>query len=145
MASDRIFGLFAILGALAYIAGASQTQTSFMSDPMGPKAFPYLIGGAAVLSGLVMVIRPNEEPDWPSLKTFGSLLIAVAVMVIYAKTLKPLGFLIPTAVTAAILSYQISPRPVPALLVGVGLSAGLYALFKFVLGLSLVALPKGLF
>ena len=91
-----------------------------------------------------MMFRPDDEPEWPGIGSFLSLLLSVVVLVGYAYALKPLGFLIPTAIAAAILSYQISPRPVFSVLGGLGLSLGLYALFRFVLGLSLVGLPKGL-
>jgi len=143
VASDRVFGLFVMMVALAYIASAFQIQTSFMADPVGSKTFPVLIGAVAAVCGGVMVLRPDPEPDWPELRTIGALLISVLVMVLFAYALKPLGFLIPTAVTAAILSYQISPRPLPALLVGLGLSVGLFLLFKYALGLGLVPFPKG--
>ncbi len=142
--SDRIFGLVAILGALAYGAGALQIQTSFMSDPVGSKTFPLVIAGAAGLCGLVMVLRPDPEPDWPGFGSILSIGVSVLVLIGYAYALKPLGFLIPTAIAAGILSYQISPRPIYAALAGVGLSIGLYILFRFLLGLSLVGLPKGL-
>jgi len=145
MASDRIFGLVVIMVALAYIASAFQIQTSFLSDPVGSKTFPILIGAVAALCGAVMILRPDPEPGWPRLTTFGALAITILVMIGFAYTLKPFGFLLPSAVTAAILSYQISPRPVPAMLVGLGFSAGLFALFKYALGLSLVPYPKGLF
>lgn len=144
MASDRIFGLVALMVALAYIASATQIQTSFLSDPVGPKAFPMLVGAVAALCGLVLVVRPDPDPEWPDVRTWGSLLIAVVVLIGYAYALKPMGFLIPTAITAAILSYQISPRAVPAALSGLGLSTGLFVLFKFALGLSLVPFPKGI-
>ena len=140
--SDRIFGLVVVLVALAYVASATQVQTSFLSDPVGPKAFPMMVGSIAALCGAVMVLRPDEEPAWPELRTLGALLVSVVALVIYAYTLKPLGFLIPTAIIASILSYQISPRPVPALLAGFGLSIGLFVLFKFILGLGLTGLPK---
>lgn len=142
MRSDRVFGLVLILIALAYIASAFQIQTSFMSDPVGSKTFPVLIGAVSVICGMVMLLRPDEEPEWPELRTLLSLLLAVVVMVVYAYTLKPLGFLIPTAITAAILSWQISPRPLPAVLTGIGMSVGLFLLFKFVLGLSLAGFPR---
>lgn len=142
MKSDRVFGLVVILGALAFIAGAFQIQTSFLSDPVGAKTFPILVGGVAVLCGLAMVLRPDDEPSWPTLSTLGSIALAGVVMVAYAYALKPGGFLIPTAICAAILSYQISPRALPAAATGVGLSFGLYVIFKFVLGLGLQALPK---
>jgi len=145
MASDRLFGLVVLMTALAYIASATQIQTSFLQDPVGPKAFPMLVGAVAAISALVMIIKPDPSPQWPGLKTFGALLIALCVLVAYAYALKPFGFLLPTAVTASILSYQISPRAIPAVLTGTGLSIGLFVLFKYALKLGLVPFPKGLF
>ena len=144
MASDRIFGLVTLFVALAYIASATQIQTSFLSDPVGPKAFPMLIGAVAALSALVLIFRPDPDPNWPALRTFGNILIAIIVLIIYAYSLKPLGFIIPTIFAAGILSFQISPRALPAAITGLGLSIGLFLLFKFGLGLGLVPFPKGL-
>jgi len=143
--SDRIFGLVVVLVALAYIASATQIQASFLSDPVGPKAFPLLIGAVAALCGAIMILRPDEEPDWPELRTLGALLVSVIVLVAYAYMLKPLGFVIPTAIVAGILSYQINPRVGPAAFAGVGLSVGLFVVFKFILGLGLVGLPRAFF
>ncbi len=142
MASDRILGLVVILVALAYIASATQIQTSFLADPVGPKTFPILIGIAAALAGGVLVFRPDEEPDWPGLATLGALVISVVVLVIYAYSLRPLGFLLPTAIAAGILSYQISQRAVFAAVTGVGLSVLLFLVFRYALGLSLVPFPE---
>ena len=58
MSSDRIFGLVVLGVALAYIASALQIQTSFLSDPVGPKVFPLIIGGVAALASLVLVLKP---------------------------------------------------------------------------------------
>ena len=145
MASDRVFGLVVAVIALAYIASAFQIQTSFLSDPVGPKAFPIMIGAIGALSAMFLVFRPDPEPQWPAARTFGALAIAVIVLVLYAYALRPLGFLMPTAIAAAILSYQISPRPKYAAMVGIGLSAGLFVIFRFALGLGLVPFPRGLF
>ena len=129
--------------ALAFIASATQVQTSFLQDPVGPKAFPMAVGLVAGISGLVMIIRPDPDPVWPVGKKLLSIFFAVVVMVVYAYALKPLGFLIPTAITAAILSYQISPKAPIAAITGVGLSILLFLLFKYALGLGLVPLPQG--
>ncbi len=144
MASDRIFGLVMLFVALGFMASATQIQTSFLTDPVGPKTFPILIGAVAALSSLVMVLRPDPDPDWPVARTWGALLVAVVVLVAYAYALKPLGFIVPTAIAAGILSYQISPNPRAAVFAGSGLSIGLFVLFKFVLDLGLVAFPKAL-
>jgi len=143
MWSDRIFGLVVTLVALAYVASATQIPTSFLADPVGPKTFPILVGSIAALCGIVVVLRPDPNPDWPALKTLSALFAAVLVLIAYAYALKPMGFIIPTAITAAILSYQIAPHPRRAMLAGIGLSVGLFVLFKFALGLGLVAFPKG--
>jgi len=145
MKSDRLFGVVVLLGALAYAAGALQIQTSFMSDPVGSKTFPLILAAVAAFCGLVMIVKPDADPDWPGTRTFGSLIVSVAVMVAYAYSIKPLGFMIPTAICAAILSFQISPRTIPAALTGIGLSIGLFLVFKYALGLGLQPFPKGWF
>ena len=142
MASDRIFGLVALMVALAYIASATQIQTSFLSDPVGPKTFPILIGSVAAICAVFMVLKPDPEPDWPVMRTFGALFFAVVVLVAYAYMLKPLGFLMPTAIAAGVLSFQISPKAKTAVLAGLGLSIGLFLLFKYALDLGLVPFPK---
>ena len=144
MFSDRIFGLVTLFVALAFIASATQIQASFLADPVGPKTFPIIIGIVAAISSLVMILRPDPDPNWPVGRTWISLAVAVIVLVAYAFALKPLGFVIPTAIAAAILSYQISPRATPSMLAGAGLSVGLFILFKYALGLGLVAFPSGL-
>ncbi len=140
--SDRLFALIVILVALGYVLSASNIPTSFLSDPVGPRLFPYLIGGVAILSALAVMVRPDDEPHWPGAGTFVRLLFAVLLLVGYAYALKPMGFIIPTFVASALLSYQINPRAVAAGLTGAGLSLGLFAVFKFALGLGLFAFPR---
>ncbi|MXQ09224.1 tripartite tricarboxylate transporter TctB family protein [Alphaproteobacteria bacterium GH1-50] len=143
--TDRIFGVVVILAALAYIASAFQIRTSFLSDPMGSKSFPILLGVIAILCGAIMVLKPDDEVEWPSAGAFLKIAFATVTMIGYAYSLKPLGFLLPTAVAAGILSYLIAGRALFAVLAGLGLSAGLFLVFKYALGLGLVAFPKGLF
>lgn len=142
MSSDRIFGLIMGVLALTYIVSATQIQVSFLSDPVGPKGFPILVGIVWAVSAITMVLRPDAEPDWPAWRTIGAIAIAFMVMVAYAYLLKPLGFLIPTAVVAGILSYQINPGGKHAVITGVGISVCLFGIFKYILGLGLAAVPK---
>jgi len=136
MASDRIFGLVTLITAVAYLAAATQIQTNFFSGEYLPKLFPMLIGGVAAICSLVMIFKPDPEPEWPASQSWLNMGLAVVVLAIYAVLLKPLGFILPTAIAAGILSYQISPRAKPAMMAGIGLSLGLYVLFKFALGLG---------
>lgn len=136
MASDRIFGLVILITAAAYIAAATQIQTNMFSGEYLPKLFPVMIGGVAALSALVLIFKPDPDPDWPAARTWGNLFVAVLVLAIYAVMITPLGFIIPTAITAAILSYQISPNAKTAVLSGIGLSIVLCVIFKYVLMLG---------
>jgi len=145
MASDRIFGLVVLCVALAFIASAFQIQTSFLTDPVGSKSFPILVGSIAAICALAIILRPDPEPGWPGVRTFGALAVAVAVLVAYAYALVPFGFIVPTLIATSVLSFQIRPKLLPAVLTGAGLSIGLFVLFRFVLGLGLLAFPRGWF
>ncbi len=142
MASDRIFGLVCLITAVAYIAAATQIQTNLFSGEFLPKLFPLMIGGVAALCSLTIMFRPDPDPNWPAARTLGAMAIAVLVLCVYAVMITPLGFILPTAIAAGILSYQISPNVKPAILAGLGLSLGLFALFKFALGLGNIVAYK---
>ena len=142
--SDRITGLIVAVLALAFAASASQLEEPFFADPLGPKAFPLLISAVAFLAGASMVMRPDAEPAWPGLATLMRLAVAMVILVAYAYALKPLGFLVPTAIASAALSYQIRPRAVQSFIIGLALAGGLFVIFKYVLGLGLFALPRWL-
>ncbi len=143
MKSDRYFGLFIVVVALAFIASATQIQTSFLADPVGPKTFPFILGMVLAVCGLYVALRPDEEQM--RVQSIGKVAFAAAVLVGYAYSLRPGGFLIPTAIASGLISYQISPRVVPALITGLALSVGLFLLFKFALGLGLFAWPRAWF
>ena len=144
MKSDRIFGLVVVLSALAYFAGAWQIQAGMMMDPLGPRAFPMLIAAAGLICGLGMLLRPDAEPEWPGLRAWIGMAIALAVLVGYAYTIVPLGFLIPTAVASAAIAYLIEPKATQSLLTGLGLAVVLYVIFKYGLGLGLQPFPRAL-
>lgn len=136
MAADRIFGLIALITAVAYLAAASQIQTNLFSGEFLPKLFPYMIGCVGAVSALFMLFKPDSEPAWPPAATWLNMALAVVLLSFYAVLLTPLGFVVPTAFAAGLLSYQLSQRVVPALLSGIGLSLGLFVVFKYGLGLG---------
>ena len=139
MTSDRVFGLCIFVVALFYLWSATTIQAGFLSDPVGSRTFPYLIGGVAAVCAVYIFVRPDDDPVWPNLLTFGKILAAVAVMFVFARLLKPFGFVIPAAAASALLSYLITPSIKVAAVTGVGLSLGLYLVFRTGLGLSLSA------
>jgi len=133
--SDRIFGALSAMVALAYIASAAQIQSGFMPDPVGSRLFPMMVGGVGFVCAVLIFLKPGN---------LLSILCAVLILIAYAYALKPLGFIFPTAVASAVVSFLIQRNLKTAFLTGVGLSIGLFVLFKYALDLGLVAFPKNL-
>jgi putative tricarboxylic transport membrane protein len=131
-----------ILGA-AFIWGATQIETGFIVDPLGPRKFPIIIGVLLAIASLYVLLRPDAEPDWPRASRFLEIVAAVAILIAYTLTLELLGFVIATAIAASLLSWRLGSPPHWAAVSGVGVSLGIYAVFHLILGLSLAKGPLG--
>ena len=140
--SDRIFGSILTALALTFFVSATQLESPFFADPLGPKNFPFIVSGAALICSLIMIINPDKDPVWPGMKTLIKLFTALVVLVLYAFSLKTLGFLLPTALASAALSYLIQPNVYKSSATGIILSLSLFIIFKFGLGLSLFPFPR---
>ncbi|KMK66189.1 tripartite tricarboxylate transporter TctB family protein [Puniceibacterium sp. IMCC21224] len=141
--SDRIFGAIGLLLALGYAFAALYIEESFLSDAVGPKAFPLIIAAVLACSSLAIILRPDPEPMWPGLPRLLEILFAVLVMVLYATLLPEIGFVIATAVAAAYLTWRLGTAPLWSLVVGISTSVGIYIVFHLILGLSLARGPLG--
>ena len=98
MRGDRIFGLVMIVLALGYILSATGIRSSFMSDPVGPRVFPYMIAGVTIMCAISMILRPDPDVEWPIGPMLLKLAIALVLLVGYAMKIKTLGFIIPTII-----------------------------------------------
>ncbi len=143
MSSDRLLGAIGLVLGVAYVWSATRIETGFIMDPLGPTTFPIIIGSLLALASLYVLIRPDAEPDWPALPSWMEIALAIIVLVGYALFLEDLGFVVATAIAAAILSWRLGSRPHWALVSGIGISLGIYAVFHVILGLSLARGPLG--
>lgn len=141
--SDRIFGVFGILLAIGFAFAAFAIEESFLSDAVGPKAFPLIVATVLGLSSAVIALRPDPEPVWPPLGRLVEIGAAVVVMILYAEMLPVAGFVIATFFAATYLAWRLGSGPVESVLVGFGTSVGIYVIFHLVLGLSLARGPFG--
>ncbi len=140
--SDRIFGTILTILALTFFVSATQLESPFFSDPLGPKNFPFIVSGAALICSLTMIIKPDKDPLWPDIKTLIKLFAALIVLILYAFSLKTFGFLLPTALASAALSYLIKPSIFKSTATGIILSLSLFLIFRYGLGLSLFPFPR---
>lgn len=141
--SDRVFGVFGLMLGVFYLWAATLVQDSFMTDVVGPRAFPYIVGTIILICSLVFILRPDAEPIWPAMRDFAEIVFAAAVLYLYAWTLPQLGFLISTAFATAYLTWRLGTLPIWSFVVGIATSAGIYVVFKLILGLSLAKGPFG--
>ncbi|WP_417686699.1 tripartite tricarboxylate transporter TctB family protein [Roseibium sp.] len=142
--SDRIFGAIGLLVAIGYAWAALIIEESFLSDAVGPKAFPLIIAAVLAMASIAIFLKPDAEPRWPSLSRFMEIAAAVLVMVLYALALPEIGFVIATAVAASYLTWRLGTAPLFSLVSGTATSLGIYVVFHLVLGLSLAKGPLGI-
>ena len=141
--TDRSFGVVGLLLAIGFALAALTINESFLSDAVGPKAFPLIIATILGLSSAVIALRPDESPQWPALGRLVEIFAAAVVMVLYAQLLPEVGFIIATFFASAYLTWRLGSGLVGSLLTGVGTSLGIYVVFHLVLGLSLARGPLG--
>ena len=141
--TDRLFGLAALLLAGLMTWGASVIEESVIQDPLGPKAFPWVIAVVLAITGLFMLIKPDDDPDWPTRQKFLRIVWSVVAMVLYAQLLPIVGFVVTTAAAAAFLAWQLGATLRQAAIAGGVISGGIYLVFHLVLGLYLERGPLG--
>jgi len=141
--SDRLLGVVCLALAGFLIWRSTLIEPGFIVDPLGPKAFPIIIGGVLGLAGLYPLLRPDPQPAWAGARGFLEIAIAIVVMVAYAWLLPELGFVLVTAVAASILAWRLGSNPVYATVAGVSIAIAIYVIFHLILGLSLARGPWG--
>ncbi|MCB1497342.1 MAG: tripartite tricarboxylate transporter TctB family protein [Bauldia sp.] len=141
--SDRVFGVVCILLAAFFIWQATEIETGFIVDPLGPSAFPIIVGVVLGVGGIYPIVRPDPAPDWPAPARLLEIVFAVAVMIAYAMVLPRIGFVVATAVAAGLLGWRLGSGPVAAAVGGVAIAVGIYVVFHLILGLSLARGPWG--
>ncbi len=139
--SDRIFGAIGLLLSVFFIWQATYIQESFFSDIVGQKVFPIIIGCVLGLSSIAFILRPDDEPRWPTATKLFEIAMAVAVMVAYALLLPEIGFLVATVLATAFLSWRLGSTLVQSSIAGVLTALAIYIIFNKILGLSLADGP----
>lgn len=142
--NDRVFGTIGILLAAFYIWQATLIEVSFISDPVGAKTFPIIIGLLLGISSVVVFLMPDADPIWPALSRLIEIFVSVAVLVAYTYLLPQAGFVVSTILASAFLAWRLGARPLPSMVAGFCISFGIYAIFHLILGLSLAKGPLGL-
>ena len=135
--NDRIAAAVLLLLAGYYGFEAWRLESGFGSGVVEPKDFPLLLAGALALSSLAIMVRTDPDPSWFRLPQWGNIILLTISFAVYAYLLVPVGFIVATTLETALVSWRFGAKVWQALLVGIGASLVLYALFVFGLDISL--------
>lgn len=145
--SDRIASGVLIAISVAFIVMATRVQTTFFTDPVGPKLVPIVIGIFLISASLALLWQPLTVPSWPDGPTWVRLALCLVGFIGYGYLLNPLGFIAATTLAYTLFAILFRGRPLPALAAGVIFSVAAYLLFSTALDLYLPTgrLFEGLF
>ncbi|HET9652049.1 MAG TPA: tripartite tricarboxylate transporter TctB family protein [Usitatibacter sp.] len=138
--SNRIFA-GAWLAVTALIAWATaQIEVPFSYEPIGPRAFPWVLCAFMAIAAIRMFLRPDAEPEWPRGALLSKSAVLMIAMVVYAFAFEPLGFPVATALVCIAVARIFGGGWAQGVAAGIGLGAGLYFFFDRLLE---VTLPLG--
>ncbi|VVM64459.1 hypothetical protein PS645_01443 [Pseudomonas fluorescens] len=145
MLVQRIFASVLLLVCAGLALMAWPYQAAFSYEPVGPRAFPLLMLGLMGLGLLYMVFRPTpivHSDDDPQLDrdTLVKIGICVVLLLIFAGTFEPLGFIVASILIGVPMARLYGGRWLPSAVIISLMAVGLYLLFDKVMD---VPLPLG--
>ena len=139
----RLGGILVLAFAVAYLAVGFTIPAASVGDPLGPTAFPMLLGGLLALLGVSLALRPDRLPEGGrhAAGRWGLVAALAGLLGLYGYSLPVVGYPLGTFVFLGITARLLGERSWP---LTVGLSAavslGIYLLFTQALD---VPLPLG--
>ena len=95
---DRTFGAVLIALAIGYIASAAGLHVPFQYEPLGPRAFPIMLGSVLALCGAWLIWKPDAIRWFDDRAAALRVLAGAAIFCGYAAIFEPIGFIASTAV-----------------------------------------------
>jgi putative tricarboxylic transport membrane protein len=144
--ADRVIFVCILILAGAYFYATEQLPSLEIGDPLGPKAFPRLLGVALVITAIVLLVEMLRAPKRPKLQPKpeendrGAYLVIAGVVVwtfLFFLVFEKLGYVIATTLyLIALTSYFNRGRWIANVATAVFFCVGSYWMFK-VLGVNL--------
>lgn len=144
--ADRVIFVCILVVAGVYFYATEQLPSLEIGDPLGPKAFPRLLGIALVVTAFVLLFEMLKGKRKPAAKPAsepadrGAYLVIAAVVVwtfLFFLVFEKLGYVIATTIYLfALMSYFHRGRTVTNAVTAVLFCVGSYFMFK-VLGVNL--------
>lgn len=142
---DTIAGVLIAAVCVAYLRGAQGFESPLVVDPLGPAAFPRILGwvglllAAALLASAWWGRAAAEGEEAAPIRRLVRPLLLFALLVGYALALEPAGYL-PATLAFVVVSLLLLGEPAwRGCVVAIGFSGGFYLLFAKILKINLPA------
>ncbi len=140
MKTERIGAAFVVLLGAGYLWKAFRLENIDIGDPLGPRAFPILLGIIMTILGCSLLVKPDAATSEEA--PFGKASFTVAALAIlltlYSLAIGTIGYPLSTflflLLSSRILGEKIRPR---GLALAVFISLGIFFLFTRVLDIPL--------
>lgn len=97
--SDRVLGLLCLAIAVWYTIEARTFEgMAFSTGPVGPKTLPTAVGVLFGVLSLVLIIKSDPDPAWPSARAWWHIGLVVISSYVYGQILDSVGFIVASAV-----------------------------------------------
>ena len=101
--SDRMLGVISLALGVWYVAETRNIATvDFITGPVGPRTLPTLVGTLFAGLGLLLIVRPDESPNWGSFAVWSRLAAVVATSFLFGQLMKPMGFIAASTILAIV-------------------------------------------
>lgn len=153
LTKNKVTGLVAlIVGVIYFFSTMSLPADLAQTDPVGPRAFPYIIGVCLILVGLLLVLKKEQLTEknravvfvWATDKeTILKIAYTCVAGLIFGVILEPVGYLISTALfmTAMMFITYGKGRAIFNVVIGLVFAITTYVAFFELLEVSL---PRGI-
>jgi putative tricarboxylic transport membrane protein len=148
--TDRVIFVCTLVLAAAYLYATEQLPTLEIGDPLGPKAFPRILGAGLILTAILLMVEmvkarktapaDREAPAGQPPDSGAPVVVAgVAVWTfLYFLVFETLGYVLATTLyLLPLMMYFNKSKPVTNVLTAVLFSLGSYLMFTKVLGVNL--------
>jgi putative tricarboxylic transport membrane protein len=146
---DRLLGAAVLFLSIVFLFATSQLPSAALGDPLGPRAFPFLIGGLLLIPAVALLTSPQAKTAgndlapaigvWPRLIKMAGV-FALAAVFFFA--LEKVGYVLSTPVFLfALLRLMYGDRYVLNAVVAITFTTVTYFMFAF-LGINLPAFPQ---